>query len=223
MEQYWYIIEVLQKLLLAMALGGIIGFEREYTSRPAGLRTHMLVCIGAAIVQITAINYYRQFNGQFNVDPMRLGAQVISGIGFLGAGTILKEGANIKGLTTAASIWVVACVGLATGTGLYIEASIATVFIFLALRFFKKIEEHIARGRRFLYLQIIADNVPGMLGQIGSAIGTLGVSITNVEMQNGEDKLVVIDLTLKTFYEISRDKIVDKVMSLDGIVEIKFI
>jgi putative Mg2+ transporter-C (MgtC) family protein len=223
MIDYDIIIEVIAKLSLALLLGGMVGFEREHKSRPAGLRTHILVCVGAALVQITAINYYYTHEGFYNVDPMRLAAQVISGIGFLGAGTILKEGANIRGLTTAASIWVVACIGLTVGTGLYVEATLATLFIFIALRGFKKLEGRIGKGKRSFYMQIVADNVPGKLGQIGSVIGLLGVSITNVEMHNGEDRLVIIDLTLKPSYEVSVDKIADKIMTLEGIKEIKFV
>jgi putative Mg2+ transporter-C (MgtC) family protein len=222
MIDYSMTVEVIIKLSLALLLGGMVGFEREYKSRPAGLRTHILVCVGAALVQITSINFYNNQQGLYNVDPMRLAAQVISGIGFLGAGTILKEGANIRGLTTAASIWVVACIGLTVGTGLYMEASLATLFIFIALRGFKKIEDRIGKAKKSIYMQVVADNVPGKLGQIGSTIGLLGVSITNVEMQNGEDKLVIIDLTLKQSYDITVDKIADKIMSLDGIKEIKF-
>jgi putative Mg2+ transporter-C (MgtC) family protein len=215
--------EVMLKLLLALVLGGIVGFEREYKSRPAGLRTHILVCIGAALVQITAVDYYYKFHGTFNVDPMRLGAQVISGIGFLGAGTILKEGTSIKGLTTAASIWVVACIGLAVGTGLYMEAIIATLFIYFALRSLKKIEQYIARGRKCMYMQVIADNTPGKLGLIGSCLGTMGVDITNVEMHNGEDRLVIIDFTLKTTHNHTCESIMDKIMSLEGVKEAKFL
>lgn len=128
------------RLVLACALGGIVGFEREYKHRPAGFRTHILVCVGSALVMITSEFIFRKYSGQVNMDPARLGAQVISGIGFLGAGTIIREGASIKGLTTAASLWAVACVGIAAGIGFYEGAIAATILIFTALRVLKRFE-----------------------------------------------------------------------------------
>lgn len=212
--------EVILKLLLSLLLGGIVGYEREHKSRPAGLRTHILVCIGAALVQITAINYFRK-SGLPNIDPMRLGAQVISGIGFLGAGTILKEGANIKGLTTAASIWVVGCIGLAVGTGLYTEATAATILIYIALRSFKIIEDKMARGKKYISLEIKASNTPGMIGKIGSMLGEMEISIDNIEMYDSEEEQVTIYLTVKLKNIIRIEKIIDSLMSIQGVARIK--
>lgn len=114
-ELNWISITV--RLLLALICGGILGIEREKKRRPAGLRTYMLVCVGAAFVMIT--NEYMSFKYE-GVDPSRMGAQVISGIGFLGAGTIIVTGRNrVKGLTTAAGLWAAACIGLAAGAGFY--------------------------------------------------------------------------------------------------------
>ena len=121
-------LEILVRLLLAVLLGGFIGYEREHTNRPAGFRTHILVCAGAALVMATSEYLVRRYSISA-VDPARLGAQVISGIGFLGAGTIIRDGVNVRGLTTAASLWAVSCVGIAVGCGFYLGAVIATVFI----------------------------------------------------------------------------------------------
>ncbi len=212
--------EMVTKLLLALVLGGIVGYEREYKSRPAGLRTHILVCIGAALVQITALNYYRN-NGLTNMDPMRLGAQVISGIGFLGAGTILKEGANIKGLTTAASIWVVGTIGVAVGTGLYIEATAATVFIYVALRGFKVIEDNMAKGKKYVNVEITAKNSPGMIGKIGHLFGELEISIDNIDISDNDEEKVVIFLTLKLKHLIPIEKLVEDLISIEGVHKVK--
>ena len=106
--------QVVLRILLAICFGALIGMEREHAHRPAGLRTHILVCVGACLVMLTSeftYNEYHQFSP--NMDINRLGAQVISGIGFLGAGTIIRNGSSVKGLTTAASVWAVACIGLA--------------------------------------------------------------------------------------------------------------
>lgn len=112
------------KIIIACLLGGIIGTQRQRKGMSIGLRTHIVVCVSAALVQITSIDYNLLDKGNFDV--MRLGAQVISGIGFLGMASIIKEGRTIVGLTTAASMWFIACVGLAVGSGLYIPATMAT-------------------------------------------------------------------------------------------------
>ena len=113
------------RLIVATLFGGLIGLERESHKRPAGFRTHILVCIGSALVMMISQYAFLEFSGKLGYDPGRIAAQVISGIGFLGAGTILREGSTIKGLTTAASLWVVAGIGLAVGTGFYASGAVA--------------------------------------------------------------------------------------------------
>ena len=125
--------ELALRLLIAGVLGGLVGFEREYSNRPAGLRTHIVVCLGSALVMVTAEFIFNKYSGQIAIDPTRMGAQVISGIGFLGAGTILRTGDSIRGLTTAAGVWAVACIGLAVGSGFYAGALIATAFTVVTL------------------------------------------------------------------------------------------
>ena len=133
-----FMVKTILRLGVATLLGSFIGNEREHINRPAGIRTHVLVCIGAALMTITSEYVCRKYMGVMNVDPTRLGAQVVSGIGFLGAGTIIKEGFSVKGLTTAASLWAVSCVGLTCGTGFYGAAVIATLLIYFALQFIKR-------------------------------------------------------------------------------------
>ena len=135
----------LVRLLLAAILGGIIGFEREKQERPAGLRTNILVCVGAALVMLTNEFILKESGGGQNIDPTRMGAQVITGVGFLGAGTILRQGFNVKGLTTAASLWAVACIGLAVGTGYIYGAVAGTLIIYITLRGLKIIDEKLEK------------------------------------------------------------------------------
>ncbi|MBQ9762639.1 MAG: MgtC/SapB family protein [Oscillospiraceae bacterium] len=122
--------QICLRLLCAMVVGLVIGTEREYTNRPAGMRTHVLVALGACVVAITGQMLHFQYNSG---DPARLAAQVITGVGFLGAGTILREGASVKGLTTAASVWTVACLGIAAGFGYYPIALCGMVFMLITL------------------------------------------------------------------------------------------
>ena len=135
--------EILLRLLCAAALGSIIGFERERLLWTAGIRTHMLVCVGACLIMIvSAFGFSDSLNAQHVVlDPSRVAAQVVSGIGFLGAGAILARGEIIRGLTTAASIWTVAAIGLAVGGGLYFAAAASTGVIVVILVGIKPIEE----------------------------------------------------------------------------------
>ena len=111
--------ELLLRLVLACVLGGIIGYERQSRHKSAGLRTNMLVCLGSCLVMVLSQEIYLRVEGHTNADPARLAAQVVSGIGFLGAGAIMKEGLTVTGLTTAACLWVVAGVGLAVGAGMW--------------------------------------------------------------------------------------------------------
>ena len=115
--------EVVIRLVCAMVIGAVVGTEREYSKHPAGMRTHTLVCLGACTVMITGQLLFQTYSPLgASPDPARLGAQVIAGVGFLGAGSIIRDGTSIRGLTTAAGIWVVACLGLAVGAGFYFLA-----------------------------------------------------------------------------------------------------
>src|SRR6059058_6696458 len=129
--------EVLGRLALAAALGAVLGLERELRDREAGLRTHLLVSLGSALFTIVSAYGFREFltSGQSVVraDPTRIAAQIVTGIGFLGAGAIIRQGLSIRGLTTAATLWVVAAIGLATGAGYYSAAVITTALVLIAL------------------------------------------------------------------------------------------
>lgn len=134
--------EICLRLACAMLVGLVIGTEREYTHRPAGMRTHILVALGACAVSITGELLFYQYNGMGAFpDPARLSAQVITGVGFLGAGTIMREGFSVKGLTTAASVWAVACLGIAAGFGYYTLAIFGMLFILITLTFFEWLQE----------------------------------------------------------------------------------
>ena len=132
------------RLLFAAILGGCFGFIREKKRKPAGLKTHIMVSTAAALVMI--IGEYLAKTTNTGTDVARLGAQVISGVGFLGAGTIMKSKASIKGITTAASIWAVACVGLACGAGFYVGALVATIFIIGTTYIANAMEKRMHRG-----------------------------------------------------------------------------
>lgn len=140
--------EIFLRLLCAMIVGLIIGTEREYTHRPAGMRTHILVALGSCAVMITGELIFAEYKAYGAMpDPARLSAQVITGVGFLGAGTILREGPSVKGLTTAASLWSVACLGIAAGAGYYMVAIAGMIFILVTLTIFEALQKLMLRNR----------------------------------------------------------------------------
>jgi putative Mg2+ transporter-C (MgtC) family protein len=148
-----HILSVMLKLMLATLFGGIIGMERGKKNRPAGLRTYVLVCIGSTLAMLT--NQYIIENMGYSGDPSRLGAQVINGIGFLGAGTILVTGKQqVKGLTTAAGLWASACMGLAIGIGYYEGAIIAFCFIFGGMTILNKLDNSVLSKSRLIELYV---------------------------------------------------------------------
>lgn len=144
--------DIILRLLMATLLGAIVGAEREYTHRPAGIRTHMLVALGACSVMITGEMVFSQyFPLGASPDPARMAAQVIAGVGFLGAGTILREGTAIRGLTTAASVWSVACLGVAIGAGFYIVGLVGLVLMMLTLVTMERLQKRFLQGRLVRY------------------------------------------------------------------------
>ena len=126
-------IEIIVRLGSATVLGGLIGFERELHGKVAGFRTHSLVALGSALIMLVSIHIYDLYQGTVSVDPSRIAAQVVTGIGFLGAGTIIRSSAGIKGLTTAAGLWTASGIGLACGLGYFRAAFVATIITLLVL------------------------------------------------------------------------------------------
>lgn len=209
--------EILLRLGLACLLGGIVGLERERNKQPAGLRTHILVCIGATLVMLCNIFIFEKYKGVANIDPARLGAQVISGIGFLGAGTIIKEGLSIRGLTTAASLWVVACLGIAIGLGFYPGAIISTSFILVVLMFFSKFEYlfNIKTSKSILILKSV--NTEGQINIIESKLKEFEIIYNNVSVESAEDNLIAIRVYLTKSKDISYNKLMEEIYKIEGI------
>lgn len=211
-------VKAVLRLIAAGMLGGFIGNDREHINRPAGIRTHILVCIGAALTVITSEFVCVRYQGAMNVDPTRLGAQVVSGIGFLGAGTILKEGFSVKGLTTAASLWAVSCVGLALGAGFYAGGIAATLLIFLTLRAAK----HIFMGRSetgtiAVKVADLNDAVP----QIAAIFRKTGIIPINSEILVGNvgDTEIRYLVALPSNKELFRYT-ADKIKMTDGVLSV---
>lgn len=147
-------------ILLTIIFAGVIGYEREYYGHAAGLRTHTLVAVGSAIAMMISIYGFSVWDAAHPNDvrdPARIAAQIVTGIGFLGAGTILRTGTGIKGLTTATTIWIVMAIGMACGSGNFVIAAIGTGLAFMALVLFKKIEEHMRKSNPIVVILFPSD------------------------------------------------------------------
>ena len=172
---------VILRIVMAVIFGGIIGLERGLKNRPAGMRTYMLVCVGACLIMLT--NQYL-FQVTRAGDPMRLGAQVVSGIGFLGAGTIIVTKHNqIKGLTTAAGLWAAAGVGLALGVGFYEAAVVAGFAVFSVLTLLQRMDNKLHRNARFLEVYIEFSEKTS-IGELMRSIRELDFEITSMQLEN---------------------------------------
>jgi putative Mg2+ transporter-C (MgtC) family protein len=179
---------------MAVVLGGAVGLEREIAGKPAGLRTNILICLGAALITDVSIGIVQGPAGTRLGDPARLAAQIVSGIGFIGAGTIMQARGTVTGLTSAATIWVVAAIGIAVGAGHYLEAAGAGVLVTLVLAGLGTLEHKLRRARRVLSCTIRAR--PGFLPQeleqvlSGSGIRIIGQRI----FDHSEDRVFELKL-----------------------------
>jgi putative Mg2+ transporter-C (MgtC) family protein len=184
------------RLLLACALGGWIGLEREASGKPAGFRTNLIICLGAALVtEISlAISHAARLDGgaQFIADPGRIAAQVVSGIGFLGAGTIIQSRGSVQGLTTAATLWVVAMIGIGVGAQAYVEVVIATLLVVTALRVLGRVDDHLFPGMRGTrVIEIVLHPQPGAVAAVFEQLRAAGAKVLNVEVERGENRTVL--------------------------------
>ena len=171
-------LELLVRLVLAVVLGGAIGWERESSSKPAGLRTNILICVGAALFTDLSIRFGGlAIEGAVRGDPARIAAQVITGIGFLGAGTIIQARGTVTGLTTAATLWVVAGIGMSVGSGSYVEAVGATLLVLVVLVLLAPMENVIAR-RRPTHFRIVLEPVASAGEFVEEDVLKVGLQIT---------------------------------------------
>lgn len=184
--------EIVLRLLLGAVLGGVIGFEREVHGQAAGFRTQLLVCVAAVLIMIVSENYYFHLllenpdllkqDSAFRIDPARIAAGAVIGIGFLGAGAIIKSGFIIRGLTTAASIWIISAIGLAIGAGLYFEGILTSLITIIALMILRKLQKYIriVQYRRVSVSARVSENAEEKIAAIFS---DCGVAVSSIEYE----------------------------------------
>ncbi len=219
--------ELILRLIIAALVGGLVGFERERHNRPAGFRTHILVCVGCALIMLISTYAFAGELGEIGkgADPTRIASHAISGIGFLGAGTILRHGNTIRGLTTAASLWVVAVIGLAVGSGFYIGALVTAAILLVSLYTLKHLEGYLAKKHRLKELYILAVDKPGLLGRIGAAFGELNINITHLDMSEAEyleaykKEVISLSLLLKVPPGFEGTELFQKIIQINEVLE----
>lgn len=187
-----YYFKVVSRISMAVIIGGFVGFERESKNRPAGFRTHILVCVGACSLMILSDVLFIQYYNEYGVflDPQRIGAQVISGIGFLGAGTIIHFGNSIRGLTTAASIWTVAAIGLICGAGLFFLAIFTFLTVEIVLYFFTKHSSKFIYKTKTPELFITIVHSSKVIGRITMFFAERGIEILDITFTSFKEKKV---------------------------------
>jgi len=211
------------RLVVAAGLGGAVGLERELRERQAGLRTHLVVCVGSALFTLVSAYGFRDVveQGRIVVDPTRIAAQIVSGIGFLGAGAIIRQGLSVRGLTTAATLWLVAAIGMAVGAGFYSGAVIATVGALLTLGPLRVAAYTIIRRWHPDVERLLVDIPAG-----GSPVPILevledrGARVVSLEIaQEGDRRSVAVDVEVR--HDIA-PTIVAAVGDIDGVLEVRW-
>jgi putative Mg2+ transporter-C (MgtC) family protein len=210
--------EIIFKLLLGTLLGGIIGFERQTHGRPAGFRTQLLVCVACVLIMIISESYYVQNSVRpeyARIDPTRIAAGAMTGVGFLGAGVILKTGVSIQGLTTAACIWIVSAIGLAIGAGQYVAGITGFVITFFSLWFLRVMEIKIPTTV-YKYVTVVTDN-SGDEQAITSIFQDRGFKINKMDYE-----INIMDQEKKYIFTISSNDRTSIKEVLDAVADLKF-
>lgn len=210
--------QIVIRLLLAFVLGGLIGLERELHGRAAGLRTHILVCLGSALIMLTSLHLFYFYYEVTRIDPTRIAAGVITGIGFLGAGTILRFRASVRGLTTAACLWAVAGLGLAIGSGFYAGAYITAALVLFVLFFLNKLERALVRKDWYKILTVETKGHAQQLKEIRSVLAEYKTEIRDFEIKKKpESENVIVEFNLKLITDRNDDQILTDVMRIRGV------
>lgn len=204
------------RLVVAALFGGVIGYQRERNDRPAGFRTHILVSLGSALFMLVS-----ELDFPVPTDPTRIAAQVVTGIGFLGAGTIIRQGNVVLGLTTAASLWSTAAVGLAAGAGYFTAAGIGTVMIFLALSTFKLLALKISEEHVSCILTVETTKGPEALGKIRARVDKGDCEVSGEELVRAIDGSLTVIIHLSCPDGADRTRLAQDLTGMEGVRRVR--
>jgi putative Mg2+ transporter-C (MgtC) family protein len=209
--------ETLIRILVAMGLGALIGWDRERRGQPAGLRTHIILCIGSALAMILSINLAYPNN-----DPARMAAQVITGIGFLGAGAIFRYGTGVKGLTTATSLWTMGIIGLACGMGMLLVAAGTTLVLLFVLYWVERFETRFIHQAVTFVVLVVANNRKGLLRDIKKVLSEPPRTITSTKItRDVVEDVVEITFNVRSTDEDQADEMVGQITGIKNIKKVE--
>lgn len=212
------LLEIFLRLAAALVAGGIIGYERERDSQPAGLRTHMILALGAALVMILSVN----IGIKYGSDPSRLAAQVVSGIGFLGAGAILRFGFNVKGLTTASTLWTTAMVGMAIGYGYYLVSLFAVVITIIVLTLVERFEKKFVRVNVIRTVVVDVHEREGILREVRKTISKMADALLAFSVQKSvKNKHMRLEIVARFNRNEKLEDMLEVISSIEGVKGIK--
>jgi putative Mg2+ transporter-C (MgtC) family protein len=214
-------IEIIIRLGIAAVLGMLVGFERERQNQPAGLRTHAILAIGSCLAMTISINIAFQFTSSgFTGDPARLAAQVVSGIGFLGAGAILRYGTSVKGLTTSTSLFTIAIVGLAVGAGHYTAALATTALLLVILVVLNVLEKKLIHSYETINITVTAENNASLVEDLLDLFKKMKKKVLSVGVENDiATNLQTVTLVVKSIEKDPMDDIRDGLKTIDGVTK----
>ena len=216
-------VQIILRVLVGAVLGAVVGFERERQDQPAGLRTHIILVIGATLAMVLSVNLgFLYARPGTPADPARLAAQVISGIGFLGAGAILRYGFNVKGLTTATSLWTMAIVGMAVGAGYYLVGVITTALMLIVLTLLNILENRFVRTSISRYISIEADYKKGLVKSIRHIVQEMSDSLLSFNIQKHvKNKRLRIQVVARVSRDQALEELIEVLSDVDGVRNLK--
>lgn len=212
-------IDTITKLSIAIILSLLIGIEREAVHKPAGIKTHMLICMSATLVMSLGMYLFERYPDK--LDPSRLPAQILAGIGFVGAGTIIRDGFSVKGITTAASLLAITCIGLAIGAGFYEGAILTTIFVFLALYFTTPIHQLLNKNKKIVLFTITAKASTDVLGKINTFFAEQNTSVLNIKQIHDEaSQYTLLKFSVRLDSPKQREELTHALCNLDEVKEV---
>ena len=213
--------DIIMRLLIALIIGGLTGLERERSHQFAGFRTHILVSVGSCITSITSLSLFFEYSDYANIDPARLSAQVLSGIGFLGAGAILKTSNGIRGLTTAAGIWATACIGIAVGYGYYVLSISAWLFVMVTLYILKNIDKIFFKKKQTIF-NIKVNNID-IISKVYELFQKCQINVKNIEIDSKDNNMWKVSFFIVYDRRIMIEELAKELSSLKNIISIDYL
>ena len=213
---------IILRLFLAAVAGGLVGLEREIHTKPAGLRTYIIIAVGAALLMLLSVYIPQTFKAFERGDPGRIAAHVVTGIGFLGAGAIFRFGLTVKGLTSAASIWTTAGIGLAIGAGLYIGAAAAVILLLIALYVLELVEEKVFSGAEYKSIYILSERLPNQIKKITQVLQRHKIKVEDTSIsEHIAEKQIELKSIVRFYRGLSIRKLFEEINEIDGIIKIE--